>query len=69
MIDKDSMLSCSVCGEKIGIMSLAYFGIPQHTEPRIFCVKCLPKRLEHLENEGFDKDRIEVVRKWLEERK
>ena len=68
MEGRDFPLRCSQCNKKVGVLFLAYIGVPHHLSPQICCMACLPTRLVEAEVQGVAKEKIQVIQEWLEEK-
>jgi hypothetical protein len=60
----DIKINCTQCGEKIGVLSLFDVHASVST-PSMCCMKCLPERLQKLENGGYNKETIKDIQNWL----
>lgn len=59
-------LICAKCKTFLGCLSLAYFGVPHHTEPIVTCPNCLPNALNTAQERGVPQATIDKVGTWLE---
>jgi len=64
----DYTITCSQCGKKLAVVSLAYFGVPHNSGlSEGCCMECLPTQLDKIESEGYNPDVIKRIRDWMNE--